>query len=64
VTIRTVALLAFVALLPACADGRRPAEPYCETLAALRRGDVPLPDSENELVGHVASLDALLARQL
>lgn len=41
-------------------DEPHPVEPYCETLAALRRGDVPLPDSENEMAGHVASLDALL----
>lgn len=39
----------------------RSSDAFAEVLAALREGSVELPPSDNELVGHVASLDALLA---
>ena len=44
-----------------CGAPERPPGPFCETLRALERGEVPLGDDANELAGHVASLDALLA---
>ena len=58
---RSCALVAALALGAACAEPDPPPGPFCETLRGLERGEVPLDLGRNELAGHVASLDALLA---
>jgi len=54
--------VALLLALAGCAAGdERPVAPLCEVLAALGRGEIDVGDSSNELAGHVASLEALLA---
>jgi hypothetical protein len=46
----------------ACGDpGERPPGPFCETLVVLGEGRIDVGRDPNELVGQVASLDALIA---
>ncbi len=62
VTLRSGAAVALVApALLACSPVERPVEPFCDTLEALAHAKVDLPADRNELAGHVASLEALLA---
>ena len=53
-------LLASALLGLACSE--RPVEPFCETLVALGLGQIEVGSFEhNEMIGHAASLEALLA---
>jgi hypothetical protein len=56
------ALLVLLAAL-ACSDGTKTDDPaaFCQVLEDLNAGRVDLGSGTNEMAGHVASLDALLA---
>ncbi|HZO09822.1 MAG TPA: hypothetical protein VFC77_10590 [Myxococcota bacterium] len=56
-------LLAALALAgTACGGAERPAEGFCRALEALGQGEIDVgSDDRNEMVGHVKSLEALIA---
>ena len=59
---RLAALALAAAAAVACGGDDRPVEPFCRVLEALGQGQVDVgSDDPNELVGHVRSLEALIA---
>jgi hypothetical protein len=58
---RALALAIAAAAAAACSGPDPDPQPFCDILRALERGEVALGESRNELAGHVASLDALIA---
>ena len=59
--LRLHAIVASAAVLLACQAPELPPEPFCDTLVALGEGRIDVQsDNPNEMVGFVATLEALL----